>query len=195
MIDTIMENERLTREAFKLLNTFMLLVWRLGLGPFIQSAPGGYIMVLGTTGHKSGLRRLAPVNFARDGDVVYCLPGFGARTHWYRNLKANPNCEVWLPDGWWTGAAEEVADAQERLTLLRRVLVRSGFAARLVEGVDPRYMSDDHLRELGARYDKVMRIRLAAPRTGPGGPGELAWVWPVWGTALLLGWLLKRRRA
>lgn len=189
MIETIMANEAQTRRFFRALNRFMLLMWRLGLGPFLQSPYWGYIMVLITTGHKSGLRRLAPVNYDREGDVVTCLPGFGARTHWYRNLMADPHCEVWLPDGWWSGTAEDITDPEERLAVLRRTLIRAGFVTWLVEGLDPARVSDEKLRELGARYDRMIRIRLTGRRTGPGGPGDLAWVWPL----ILVVWLVLRR--
>lgn len=191
MIETIMTNEAQTRRFFRALNRFMLLMWRLGLGPFLQSQLWGYIMVLITTGHRSGLRRLAPVNYDREGDAVYCLPGFGARTHWYRNLMADPRCEVWLPDGWWSGIAEAVTDPEERLAVLRQVLIRAGFVTFLVEGINPARVSDEKMRELSARYDRMIRIRLLNRRAGPGGPGDLAWVWPL---ILVAGWMLKRWR-
>ncbi|MBN1286876.1 MAG: nitroreductase family deazaflavin-dependent oxidoreductase [Anaerolineae bacterium] len=185
--------EKWLRWGFRQMNKCMLLMWRLGLGRFLSNPQVGYIMVLVTTGHKSGLKRYAPANFEQDGQSVYCLPGMGARTHWYRNLMADPHCEVWLPDGRWHGVAEEVAGEAERLPLLRRVLVRSGFAAKLFEGIDPAYLSNDHLRELGARYEKLLKINLIAPCAGPGGPGDLAWVWAVLGL-VFLAWLLLRRR-
>ncbi len=193
MIGYIMENERQTRQFFKLLNKFMLLMWRLGLGPFLQSPHWGYIMVLTTTGHRTGLRRRAPINYDRAGDVVYALPGFGARTHWYRNLIADPRCEVWLPDGWWTGVAEAITDPGEHLAVLRRLLIRAGFATRLVEGFDPAAVSDDHLRALAERYDKTIRIRLQTRLAGPMGPADRVWVWPVLAVGLILGLIASRR--
>jgi len=192
MIDTIMKHENQTRQFFKALNIFMLSMWRLGMGPFMQSRQGGYIMVLTTTGHRSGRRRRAPVNFDQDGDVVYCLPGFGAKTHWYRNLMVNPNCEVWLPDGWWKGVAEEITDPEQALPILRRLLIRAGFATRLVEGIDPAVISDKELRVLGERYDRMVRIRLTEPRTGKDGPGDLVWLWPA-AMSVVLVWRALRR--
>ncbi|MCZ7546622.1 MAG: nitroreductase family deazaflavin-dependent oxidoreductase [Anaerolineae bacterium] len=172
------------RALFRRANKWMLLMWRLGLGRFLASPVAGYIMILTTTGHKTGLQRRAPVNFEQEGRTVYCLAGFGKSTHWYRNLLANPHCEVWLPDGWWAGVAETVSDPGEKLRLLRRVLIRSGFAARLLEGVDPAALSDEDVQKLDRGYE-VVRIRLVAERSGPGGPGDLAWVWPALGLALL----------
>src|SRR6266542_1045798 len=101
------------RQAFKYFNRFMLLMWRLGWGAWVNAWPdvGGRIMVITTTGRKSGLRRQSPVNYALVGGELYCTAGFGQVSDWYRNIKANPNVEVWLPDGWWSGVAEEVTDA------------------------------------------------------------------------------------
>ncbi len=190
---------KLLRALFKQGNKFMMLMWRLGLGRYCNSPYWGYIMVLTTTGHKSGLKRYAPVNFDQQNGVVYCLPAWGKKTHWYRNLEADPHCEVWLPDGWWAGVAEPVTDPDERLRILRRLLVRSGFAARLFEGIDAATLSDDELRKLGERYEAVVRIRLVAERSGPGGPGDLAWVWSALGIGLLmlvvLARLSRRRRS
>lgn len=192
MIETIMQHEKQTRLFFRALNRFMLVMWRLGVGQFMQSPQSGYIMVLTTTGHRSGQLRRAPVNFDQEGDVIYCLPGFGAKTHWYRNLMANPNCEVWLPGGWWRGVADEITDPEELFPILRRVLIRAGFATRLVEGFDPAVISDEQLRALGERYDRVIRIRLTEPRTGEGGPGDLAWVWPLTVIVMLGLWVGRR---
>jgi deazaflavin-dependent oxidoreductase (nitroreductase family) len=183
-----------TRTTFKQLNKLMLLEWRLGLGPWMNQYPEtvGRIMVLTTTGRKSGLKRRTPVNYARmDGDV-YCLAGFGKVADWYRNLQANPAVEVWLPDGWWAGHAEEVTDPEERLPILRQVAINSGFAAEAFAGLNPRTISDEALREMAAGWP-VIRIRLEQALSGPGGPGDLAWVWPVAGVALL-AWLWMRRR-
>ena len=188
MIDYINQHERQTRNGFKLLNHFMLLMWRLGFGPYMQNPYAGYITVLITTGHKSGVVRRAPINYERDGDTVYCMPGFGAKTHWYRNLLVDPNCELWLPDGIWEGVAEDITDPEERLPLLRRLLIRAGFATRLIEGIDPAQLTDEELRQYSERYDKLVRIRLTKRRETP---GDLAWIWPL---LLTLEWLLWRIR-
>ncbi|MBN1964095.1 MAG: nitroreductase family deazaflavin-dependent oxidoreductase [Anaerolineae bacterium] len=194
MGNSLMENEALTRQMFRQLNRFMLLMWRLGMGPLLQHPFYGYIMVLITTGHKSGQQRKAPINYDRQGDTVYILPGFGKKTHWYRNLKADPNCELWLPDGWWRGIAEEVTDPDEHLSALRRVLTRAGVVTNLVEGKSVAEMSDDDLRAMLDRYPVSLRIRLLKQLSGPGGPGDLAWVWAVVGLIALLMLLRPRRK-
>jgi deazaflavin-dependent oxidoreductase (nitroreductase family) len=108
------------RQAFKILNKFMVMLFRLGLGSYGNRTKwGGYVMVITHTGRKTGLRRRTPVNYAIVDGELYCMAGFGRTSDWYVNLKANPNVEVWLPDSWWAGVAEEVTDAQARLPLIR----------------------------------------------------------------------------
>ncbi len=107
---------------------------------------------------------------------------------------------MWLPDGWWKGTAAEVTAPGERLQMMRAALIGSGFAV-YAAGIDPRRMSDADLARATPDY-RVLRITRIEPRTGPGGPGDLAWVWPAAVQALavvavLRGWRRSsaRRRA
>ena len=192
-------DESQLRAAFRFLNRNMLLLWRLGLGWLMANPTSGYIMVLATTGRKSGARRLVPLNFADGEDTVYCLAGFGRTTHWLLNLQADPECEVWLPDGRrLRGRGDLVETEARRVDLVREILVRSGFAAKLAEpGVDLSTTSNDVIAELGSqpgrRYE-VVEIKLGDTVTGPGGPSDLTWVWPVVGLTAVAGWLVRRHR-
>jgi deazaflavin-dependent oxidoreductase (nitroreductase family) len=173
------QTEAQLRQGFKYFNRFMLLMWRLGLGSWVNGWPevGGRIMVITHTGRKSGQQRRSPVNYAIVDSELYCTAGFGKASDWYRNILANPNVEVWLPEGWWSGVAEEISTDQRRLALLRQVLIGSGAVAPAM-GVDPKAMTDEALDAATKEY-RLIRIRRTAPRTGPGGPGDLAWVWPA----------------
>lgn len=186
--------EEQLRQGFKYFNRFMLLMWRLGMGPLLNMGPAmaGRYMVLTHTGRKSGLKRRTPVNYAVVDGEVYCTAGFGSVSDWYRNLIANPQVEVWLPDGWWAGVAEEVTHPEVRLPLLRKVLIGSGFAA-LAAGVDPNHMTDAELDAATQEY-RLIHIRRVAARTGIDGPGDLVWVWPLVVTILLLVLLPRPRR-
>ncbi len=180
------------RQVFRNFNPFMLALWRLGLGEWINSAPeyGGRIMVLTTVGRKSGLPRRTPVNYALVGGEIYCTAGFGIISDWYRNLLKDPEVEVWLPDGWWCGIAEDISADPARLQLLREVLIASGLAAKFA-GLDTQRMTDEELAKSSESY-RLIRIRRTAARTGHGGPGDLAWVWPASTLLLVSAWLLRR---
>ncbi len=182
------------RQGFKYFNRFMLLMWRLGLGRFFNTWPAvsGRVMVVTHRGRITGKLRRTPLNYAIVNGDIYCTAGFGKTSDWYRNVKACPAVEVWLPDSWWTGSVEEVdREHDDWLSLLRQVLVGSGFAA-YAAGIDPKRISDAELGQVAADY-RLLRIRRQAARTGPGGPGDLSWVWPL-ATMILLPLVLRRRR-
>ncbi len=179
------------RKGFRLVNPFMVTMFRLGLGEWVNSSPktGGRIMVLTHTGRKSGLARRTPVNYAIvDGDV-YCLAGFGHQSDWYLNVVKNPVVELWMPEGWWRGLAEDASNRPDRLALKREVIIASGLPGRLM-GLDAATMSDEEMDRLTGEA-RLIRIRRTEARTGPGGPGDLAWIWPA-ATFLLLSMLLTR---
>jgi deazaflavin-dependent oxidoreductase (nitroreductase family) len=186
-------DERL-RQMFRIGNRFMVLLFRLGLGSWGNRPETSQVMVLVHKGRKSGLLRRTPVNYAIVDDQIYCTAAFGNRADWYRNVVADPRVQVWLPDGWYAGEAEEVPpDDPQRLALMRQVLIASGFAAPLFAGVNPETISDEKLAEISASY-RLIRIYPSEACTGPGGPGDLAWVWPLTSAVLLGLLLLKRRR-
>jgi deazaflavin-dependent oxidoreductase (nitroreductase family) len=189
----VLQANHATRIQFKKFNKFMIVLWRLGLGGWVNFWPekAGQVLVLVHRGRKTGALRRTPVNYAEVNGDLYVTAGFGAVADWYRNLKADPKVEVWLPDSWWAGEAEEIVDPLLRLLMLRKVLVASGFAA-YAAGIDPIKMSDAEVDAQTKDY-RVLRIRKVAPRTGPGGPGDLNWVWVV-ATFFLLAKLLQRRR-
>ena len=180
------------RRLFRVLNRLMVILFRLGLGAWGNASKyGGYIMVIKNTGRKSGLSRLTPVNYAMVNGDVYCTAGFGEESDWYRNIMTNPQVEIWLPDGRWAGVAEDVTGLSDRASIFRQVIIASGFAG-LLFGVNQKKMSDSELDELLAHY-RLIRIRRTGALTGPGGPGDLAWVWPL--TTLVLLFLLVSRRS
>lgn len=188
-------SDEVLRQVFKAGNRFMVLFFRLGLGNMGNRPETSQVMVLSHRGRKSGLLRRTPVNFAVvDGDI-YCTAAFGSRADWYRNIQADPNVELWLPNARYAGVAEEVpGDDPRRNDLMRAVLIASGFAAPLFAGVNPKSISEQRLAELSADY-RLIRIRRTAQLAGPGGPGDLVWVWPLTAAVLLVLLMLKRRRA
>lgn len=181
------------RQYFKRGNPFMLGLWRLGLGQWLNAWPeyGGRIMVLTHVGRKTGLRRQTPLNYALIDGEIYCLAGFGSIADWYRNIMNNPEVEVWLPDGWWRGEAKDVSSSSNRLQVMREVIIASGLAGRIF-GFDSEAMTDAEIDAATSNY-RLIHIRRVEARTGSGGPGDLAWVWPL-ATMILLPMLFMKRR-
>jgi deazaflavin-dependent oxidoreductase (nitroreductase family) len=86
-------------------------------GPFA----GAPLLLLTTTGAKTGTERTTPLVHTRDGDrIVIIASKGGAPRHpdWYRNLSANPQVTVELP-GETFRARARVADGEERNRLYR----------------------------------------------------------------------------
>lgn len=148
-------------------------------------------MVLVHTGRRSGLKRRTAVNYALVDGEIYLLSGFGSGSDWYRNVIKNPQIEVWLPDGWWRGLAEDVSDSPQRLRMMREVIIASAFVGRLA-GLDAQTMSDEELDRMTSPYH-LLHVKRTEALTGPGGPGDLAWVWPL-ATMLLLPMALFRKK-
>ena len=147
------------RRAFRLVNLLMVFMWKIRLGRLINCWPAviGRIMVIKHVGRRSGKVRLAPVNYASLDGEIYCTAGFGAVSDWYRNIMAGPDVELWLPEGKVPARAEDISDCPQRLSVLRAVLIASGFAAPLF-GVDPR-TSDEKLAALSPDYRIIHFIR------------------------------------
>ena len=193
MTSELTQGELALRQLFKYGNRLMVLLFRLGLGNWGNGPETSQVMVLTHRGRKTGLRRRTPVNYAVvDGDI-YCTAAFGTIADWYQNIMADPNVELWLPNAWYAGVAQEVPpDDPRRDELMRQVLIASGFAAPLFAGFNPKTATDEELASISANY-RLIRIRRTEALTGPGGPGDLAWVWPVASMLLLVLLLLQPR--
>jgi deazaflavin-dependent oxidoreductase (nitroreductase family) len=75
------------------------------------------VLLLTTTGAKTGLPRTLPLLYLDDGDdIVLIASNYGKTSHpaWYRNLVANPKVEVLAGRKSGTYAAAEITDAAER---------------------------------------------------------------------------------
>lgn len=63
-------------------------------GRFRGGAP---VLLLTTVGRRSGVQRIAPLLYLRDGENLVVVASKGGMSHhplWYRNLEANPRVEV-----------------------------------------------------------------------------------------------------
>ena len=141
------------RKIFGVVNSFMVFMWKIGLGKMINFWPQGVgrIMVIKHRGRKTGRERLTPVNYAIiDGDI-YCTVGFGSTSDWYLNMLANPKIELWLPNGKRKARAEDISDAPNRIFLLRQVLIASGFAGPLF-GINQKKFTDEQLSTITKDY-------------------------------------------
>ena len=68
---------------------------------------------LTTIGRTSGRARTIEIWFAGHGATVYLLAGDGDRSHWVRNILANPSVTLRVDDRTYPGRGRLVVDADE----------------------------------------------------------------------------------
>ncbi|HEX5149047.1 MAG TPA: nitroreductase/quinone reductase family protein [Candidatus Limnocylindrales bacterium] len=169
---------------------------RAGLGPLFATPLTGSMMLLRTHGRTSGLLREAPLGYLiRDG-AIYCVAGFGARTHWYRNILVDSHVECVLPTVALSGTAEIVTDPLEWAPAYRALIGSMGVIGRLTVG-DVADMSEQELDAQRAAFP-LIRIRPTGIAPGAFDPGGLGWIpafaISTWATLRLLGRLRRGRR-
>jgi deazaflavin-dependent oxidoreductase (nitroreductase family) len=110
------------------------------LNPFVKAAanaglplPG--IVILETTGRRSGQPRRTPVGKALEGDTLWVIAEHGRRASYVRNIEANPRVRVRVGRDWRTGTARVLPDDDPR-ERQRRMPNRMNSAAVRVMGSD-----------------------------------------------------------
>jgi deazaflavin-dependent oxidoreductase (nitroreductase family) len=167
--------------SFKVLNRrFMTPVQRAGLGPWVGTPVGGYVLLLRVRGRKSGVVRETPLSYLIAEGHAWVLAGFGPRTEWYRNLLADPRVEVVLPGRRIKGTAIEVRDPAVRSRILPALARATGVPGFMI-GFNPFTASDERIVDALA-WVPLMRIGVDGEFLEPGAddPGGRAWIWPEW---------------
>jgi deazaflavin-dependent oxidoreductase (nitroreductase family) len=72
--------------------------------------PTRIVLLLTTTGRKSGLPRVTPLQYEEVDGAYYIGSARGAQADWFRNIQANPHVEVQIRDRHFQAIAEPVCD-------------------------------------------------------------------------------------
>lgn len=111
--------EKLPRFAWRLFHFLPpRLAYSLGLGSMV----GGFVLLLHTTGRKSGRRRTTPLLYDEIEGVYYIATARGRKADWYRNAVATPKVEVEIGSRRFEGLAEAITDEGRVLHFLERRL-------------------------------------------------------------------------
>lgn len=183
------------RQAFRILNRwFMGPMLRAGLGAWLATPLGGWVLLLRVRGRKSGLVRETPLNYLVAEGSAWVVAGWAGRADWYRNLLAEPRVDVVLPGRTRACIAQEELDRSVRRQIIPR-LIRSTGMVGFLTGIDPFRASDDEMLEV-TEWVPLIRLRpedgpLVA---GPDDPGGLGWVWRQAAVLLAGAWLVRALR-
>jgi deazaflavin-dependent oxidoreductase (nitroreductase family) len=110
------------------------------LNPVVKAAANAGIplpglVILETTGRRSGQPRRTPVGKALDGDTLWVIAEHGRRASYVRNIEANPRVRVKLGRDWRSATARVLPDDDPR-ERQRRIPNRLNSAAVRVAGTD-----------------------------------------------------------
>ena len=73
--------------------------------------PNRLVLLLTTTGRKSGLPRVTPLQFEEIDGVYYVGAARGVHADWFRNVVANPHVEVQIQQKHFATIAEPITDS------------------------------------------------------------------------------------
>ncbi len=112
--------------------------------PYVRNpnAPiGRLVLLLTTTGRKSGRPRVTPLQYEEVDGVTYVASARGTEADWYRNLVACPQVQVQIGPRRYAAAAEPMTDAGRIADFLELRLKRHPRmigTMMLLEGLPPR---------------------------------------------------------
>gem|GEM_PF-462343 len=140
------------------LRFFLKLLPRLYRGPLAELFRWRCVMLLTTTGRKSGLPRTGGVSFMPLGDRYVIFSGWGVRSNWYQNLRANPEVIIQVGRRRMRATARLVEDPERRRDLMLMMQQRSAHCG------PPRFMRP--LLRLTRTFDYDAEIRMAVEQAG-----------------------------
>ncbi len=92
--------------ALRLIHLPPRLLYAVGLGSLI----GRVGLLLTTTGRRTGLPRVTPLQYEEIGGVIFVVAMRGLKADWVRNLRANPKVQVRIRSRCLSGRAETITD-------------------------------------------------------------------------------------
>lgn len=94
------------KTLLRLLHLPPRLAYAIGLGPLM----GRFVLLLTTTGRKSGRRRVTPLQYEEIDGAFYLGAALGEKSDWVRNIRANPQVEIRVKRRRFSGHADIIQD-------------------------------------------------------------------------------------
>lgn len=104
------------------------ILYAIGLGPLV----GWIILLLTTTGRKSGLKRVTPLQYEEIDGKYYLGAARGLKADWVRNIQSNPNVDVRVKNHHFSGSAEVVTNPVRIADFLEVRLQRHPFMIGMI---------------------------------------------------------------
>jgi hypothetical protein len=173
------EASRVAQVAFRVLNPRSTVpIIRSGLGAWMGTPIGGWLLVIRVRGRKSGLGHDIPLSYLVEDGCAWVMAGFGPQTQWYRNLLVDPHVELVLPGRPPMRAiAEEVRNREIRARIVPH-LVRATGVPGYMAGADPFRAQPERILEVTS-WVPLIRLRPEGEPllVGPDDPGGHGWIW------------------
>ena len=119
------------RLLFKLVSAIHVFVYRLTGGKFGGEIRGFQLLLLTTTGRKTGEKRTIPLGyFAHDGGYVIIGSNAGSDSHpaWFRNLRGQPRATIQVKKRRFEVSAKTAQGDERRRLWARLMEVAPGYA-------------------------------------------------------------------
>jgi deazaflavin-dependent oxidoreductase (nitroreductase family) len=117
---------RTNYHRMKVLNARMAANYQRGFGP------RRVVLLLTTTGRKSGLPRVTPLQFEEVDGNYYIASARGQDADWFKNVQANPNVHVQIREREFNAVAEPVTDPIRIADFIELRLRRHPIMIRLI---------------------------------------------------------------
>lgn len=166
-------------------------LYRAGLGWMLN----GRFLLLNHIGRKSGQRRqavLEVVDYDRETDTYYVAAGFGPKSQWFRNIKANPEVTIQVGTRKLAVTADILSPTESGEMMVQYAHRMPALAKELTRVIGYKLSgSDDEYRQLAAEHIPFVAMRPKLVLDDGHNPLPLA---ALAGVTVLLGLLIRRKR-
>ncbi len=126
-----------------------------------RRGPSGVVLLLTTTGRKSGQPRVTPLQYEEDQGIVYVASARGPHADWFRNIQANPCVQVQIAGRRFEGLAEPIVDPARIADFLQLRLKRHPIMMRAMLAMEGQWRCRRADLERLAANKALVGIRLS----------------------------------
>ncbi len=164
-----------------------LFYWRLGMDGLVNR----FLMVMTTTGRKSGRPRRTVIEYHHYDGRTYALAAYGERSQWVKNMQADPHMTLQSSQGTQSVIGRRVTD-DDALRQAFHHMQHDRFLKTWVRLLGVQLNEADFIAHKERFY--LVTFDPTDRPTPPPQPADLLWVWPVAGIALAAVLLAANRK-